>query len=66
MNEPKFQCFVIGPRRRGRPMSAEPSSRVTTWIPAKYHDALIRVANEKDISVSALVNQVLTKALTPK
>jgi len=47
-------------------MSAEPSSRVTTWIPAKYHDALIRVANEKDISVSALVNQVLTKALTPK
>lgn len=59
----KHQMIILTPRRRGRPRAMEPGSRVTTWIPERYHDALIRIANEKDISVSAVVGNVLTQAL---
>jgi len=56
---------LIAGGKRGRPRSTDPGSRVSTWIPARYHDQLIRIANERDISVSAVVNKVLTKALNP-
>lgn len=50
-------------RRRGRPRVLETSAAVTTWLPAKEHDRLIRIANEHEISVSALVRRVLILTL---
>lgn len=57
--------FVVGPRsnqetrRRGRPRVSEPRSSVSTWVPASYHDRLIKMANQKDVSVSMLVRSLL-------
>lgn len=45
--------------RRGRPRSAEPKSSVSTWIPARDHDRLIRMASERDQSVSETVRRLL-------
>lgn len=56
------QVIVLTPRRRGRPRAPEPGSTISAWIPAKYHDRLIRIANEKDISVSAVVRTVIAGA----
>lgn len=46
-------------RGRGRPPAAEPRTSVSTWLPASYHDRLIRVARQQDVSVSAVVRQLL-------
>lgn len=51
------------PRGRGRPRVAEPRSTVSTWLPASYHDRLIRMANQQDVKVSALVRQLLVLRL---
>lgn len=45
--------------RRGRPRSQVPHASVMTWVPADVHDKLIRVASRREISVSALVRDVL-------
>jgi hypothetical protein len=47
------------PRRRGRPRVEEPRSSVSTWVPASYHDRLIKMAEQKDVSVSMLVRSLL-------
>lgn len=47
------------PVHQGRPRNAEPSSSVTTWLPAGEHDKLIQLANEEETSVSALVRRLL-------
>ena len=44
---------------RGRPRNAEPSSSVSTWLPAHEHDVLIRRARAEEISVSALVRRLV-------
>jgi len=44
---------------RGRPRNAEPSSSVSTWLPAHEHDDLIRRAREEETSVSALVRRLV-------
>jgi hypothetical protein len=46
-------------RRRGRPKSAVESTALTTWVPTTYHDKLIKMANERHMSVSKLVKQIL-------
>lgn len=61
MSEP--QMLILEPRRRGRPRVSEARTSVSAWIPAACYDALNRIANERDISVSALVGKVLTKAV---
>jgi len=66
MNESQPQMLILVPRRRGRPRASEPATTVCAWVPASVYDSLNRIANEKDISVSALVNQMLSKVLTPK
>ena len=50
---------VAGPRRRGRPRCEEPRSSVSTWVPASYHDRLIKMAQNNDVSVSRLVRSLL-------
>jgi hypothetical protein len=47
------------PVHQGRPRNVEPSSSVSTWLPAGEHDKLIRLANEEETSVSALVRRLL-------
>jgi len=48
---------------QGRPRNAEPSSSVTTWLPAREHDTLIRLAREEETSISALVRRLLNLRL---
>lgn len=50
-------------RPRGRPKADEPKSTVSTWLPTHEHDKLIRLANERDTSVSALVRELLKRKL---
>jgi hypothetical protein len=64
MSEAQHQMIVLTPRRRGRPRSSEPGTTVSAWIPAGAYDALNRIANERDISVSALVGQVLKRVVS--
>lgn len=66
MSEPqkaRVPFFVCGgeeqPRKRGRPRVDEPRSSVSTWVPASYHDRLIEMAAQKDVSVSMLVRSML-------
>jgi hypothetical protein len=47
------------PRRRGRQPAEVPSVRVSTWLPIPYTDQLIRLAKERDQSISALVRSLL-------
>jgi hypothetical protein len=54
---------VITPRRRGRPRVEQPRSSVSTWIPANYHDLLIKIAAERETSVSALVRSLVLAQL---
>jgi hypothetical protein len=51
---------VLGPRPRGRPrLSDESCTSVSTWMPERYHDRLIAMANQKNVTVSRLVSQLL-------
>jgi hypothetical protein len=52
-------------RGPGRPkvISGEASS-VTTWLPAKVHDSLTIEAMKRDSSVSALIRDLLTLAVS--
>lgn len=53
------RCVIVG-KGRGRPrVSQEPMASVSTWLPAKTHDQLIKIAHAEDRSVSDVVRQVL-------
>lgn len=52
-------------RPRGRPRVKEPGSAVTTWLRASEHDRLIKIANEREVKVSALVRQLIVLRLKP-
>lgn len=45
--------------RGGRPRASEPGSAVTTWVPIKTHDLLVKIAMSRGESVSATVRQLL-------
>ncbi len=51
--------LIFPERRRGRPRSSEPGATVCTWLPPDAHDKLIRIANRREKSVSALVRELL-------
>jgi hypothetical protein len=51
------------PRGPGRPSLDEKGSSVSTWLSARDHDRLIRLANEREQTVSALVRQLLTRKI---
>jgi hypothetical protein len=54
---------IDGGTHQGRPRNAEPSSSVSTWLPAREHDKLIRLAQHEDVSISALVRRLLNLRL---
>lgn len=45
--------------KRGRPKADEPSSPVTTWLPAGDHDRLIAIAKREEKTISALVRELV-------
>lgn len=49
-------------RKRGRPKVSEPRSTVSTWIPASQHDKLIKLAKQREVSVSCLVRALIRDA----
>ena len=66
MNEPQIMVFGGDRRRRGRPRVEEPRSTLSTWVWAKHHDKLVQIAARKEMSVSALVREILSKAVPPE
>jgi hypothetical protein len=62
----KVPVFFAEPKKRGRPRVSEPRSWVSTRLPVSYHDRLIQMANEKDVSVSMLVRSLLMLQLRKK
>lgn len=54
---------ITVPRGPGRPRTVcadrELGSTVTTYLPAAYHDRLVKIAEQRDASVSAVVRQLL-------
>jgi len=53
----------VPPRGRGRPRVEAPLERVSTRIPTPHYDRLVRLANKRDQSVSALIRQLLVLKL---
>ena len=47
------------PRPRGRPRLDVKGSSVSTWLSPGEHDRLIRLAKMRELSVSALVRDLL-------
>lgn len=56
------EIAFIGKRGRGRPASTEPKSVLSAYVPVSFHDRLTQLALKHDVSVSAVVCQVLQKA----
>ena len=50
---------INGARRRGRPRVEQPLSAISTRMPTNLHDKLVVLANKHEVSVSALVRQML-------
>ena len=55
--------MLVPMRGRGRPRAKEPRSSVTAWVLAKHHDALIHLASERSMSVSAVLRSLITTAV---
>jgi hypothetical protein len=47
------------PNRGGRPRAQTPCTSVSTWVPATYHDRLVKMADARGLSVSRLVKQMI-------
>lgn len=57
------------PRRpRGRPRVAEPLTAISTRLPPRHYDKLIRLANAREVSVADLTRSILlgyTRKIAP-
>lgn len=47
------------PRPRGRPKVSEPSTPVSAWVKTSQYDKLVRLANQRDTTVSQLVRDLI-------
>lgn len=47
------------PKPRGRPRSDEPGTSVSAWVRPSEYDRLVKMANQREQSVSALVRSLL-------
>lgn len=50
-------------RQRGRPRLTEPTSPVSTRLPQRHHDRLIKWAARGDVSVSKLVQTIVAREI---
>lgn len=51
------------PRPLGRPKAAEKGVAVMSWIKAGEYDKLVKLANQREATVSATVRALLTRRL---
>jgi len=58
--DPTLVVLTAG-RRGGRPPAPEPGSRISSWVPAKDHDRLIRLARARGVSVSSVIRGLVTR-----
>lgn len=49
---------------RGRSRVARPLAPVTAWLPPQHYERLVRIAQQRDQSVSSLVRNILIFRLT--
>jgi len=54
----KPSVLIVG-GRGGRPRAPEPGATVCAWLSASDHDRLVRLAQSREQSVSALVRSLL-------
>lgn len=47
------------PVPRGRPKALEPGTSLSAWIPVSEYDRLVRLAKDREESLSALVREWL-------
>lgn len=60
MNEvTEDSLIVVG--RRGRPRSRESKSALSTRVPDRHYDTLVKMACELDVSVCQLTRDILVK-----
>lgn len=59
MSQKQAPSSVKGGRPRTVCPLGEAGSRVTTYLPATYHDRLIKLAQQHDQSVSAVLRSLL-------
>jgi hypothetical protein len=53
----------VGPRRRGRPKSLDPTVPLMAHLPASYYDRIARLALKHDVSVSSLASKAIQQAM---
>jgi hypothetical protein len=46
-------------RPRGRPKAQEPTTPVTAWVKPSEYDRIVRLANQRETSVSGLVRDLI-------
>lgn len=51
------------PKKRGRPKAEQPSGTVCTWLPVQKHDRLVQMAQDRQVTVSALVRNILVRVV---
>lgn len=49
----------------GRPRTATAHSSVSSWIPTTDHDALVRIAHQRGVTVSRVVRAAITRLTRP-
>lgn len=60
MSVTEDSLMVAGePRRPGRPKATDPQERLSTRIPTRHYDRLVKAAQRRDQTVSSLVRQIL-------
>ena len=55
--------IILSLRRRGRPPNLVPSTPLTTWLPNETYDRLAHLAKHYDLSLSALVRELIDVVL---
>lgn len=61
MTEPKHP--EPAPRGRGRPKAAEQGVSVMTWVKASEYDRLVKIANQREATVSSTVRSLLLRRI---
>jgi hypothetical protein len=51
------------PPKSQRPLRGEPGANVATWLPVSDFEKLCKAAKARDVSVSALVRDLLQKQI---
>ena len=52
--------------KRGRPRARIPGVAVGTWLRTPEYDRLLRLATQRDTTVSALLRRLVTRRLRPR